>query len=133
MAADLLDSMQLDMDMVVDFADLVFCDECMAGIKRMTRGLVVDTSTIAMDVIKNVGPGGNFLAQPHTFQNFRKELWIPGLLERRNWDLWEQDGAKDIYTVSHERMLEMIKTTPENHLSTSIEKRIDTIVDPAQA
>ncbi len=133
MSADLLDSMQLDMDMVVDFADLIFCDDCMAAIKRVTRELVVDTSTIAMDVMKNVGPGGNFLAQPHTFQNFRKELWLPGLLERRNWDLWEKDGAKDIYTVARERMLDMIKARPENRLSTSIEQKIDTIVDQAQA
>ena len=133
MSADLLDAMQLDMDMVVDFADLIFCDECMAGIKRVAKELVVDTATIAMDVMKDVGPGGNFLAQPHTFQNFKKELWLPGLLERRNWDLWEKDGGKDIYTVAHERMLDMIKTTPENRLSSSSEQKIDAIVEQAQA
>ena len=133
MSADLLDAMQLDMDMVVDFADLVFCNDCMAGIKRMVRPLTVDTASIAMDVMETVGPGGNFLAQPHTFRNFRRELWVPGLLERRSWEMWEADGARDIHAVARERMLEMIDMPAADPLSPDMIQGIDAIVQQAQA
>ena len=73
LAADLMDGMQLDMDLVVDFPDLIFCDDCMAGIRRMARELLVTEDTLALDVMQDVGPGGNFLAQEHTFQNFRQD------------------------------------------------------------
>ena len=72
--ADLMDSMQLDMDMVVDFPDLLFCDECMAGIHRMAREVIVDEASLAIDTMKEVGPGGTFLSQDHTVQHFRQEI-----------------------------------------------------------
>ncbi len=133
LSADLLDSMQLDMDMVVDYPDLLFCNECMAGIRRMARELIVDEDNLALEVMKNVGPGGNYLAEPHTFANFRKELWHPQLLERRNWDQWEQDGSKDIFKVAEEKVLEMLKEEGKNRLSAAAEAAIDKVVQDAQS
>ena len=126
--ADLMDGMQLDMDLVVDFADLVFCDDCMAGIRRMTRELVVDEDSIALDAMKEVGPGGTFLDHSHTYHNFHKELWIPKLIERRNWELWEKDGSLDIFKVAENQMLKMLAEKPVALLPEEAEKRIDEIV-----
>ncbi len=133
LTADLMDAMQLDMDLVVDFPDLVFCNECMAGISRMARELKVNTESLALEAIANVGPGGTFLSHPHTYDNFRKELWIPSFMERRNWDLWEADGALDIFKVAEKKTLEMLEQKPLTLLSEEIEKQIDTVVERAQA
>ncbi|GBC59370.1 trimethylamine methyltransferase [Desulfonema ishimotonii] len=133
LAADLMDSMQLDMDLVVDFPDLVFCNECMAGIKRMAAEVEVNDNTLALETMKAVGPGGNFLAQTHTFQNFRKELWHPELLERRNWGLWEKDGSPDIFKVAEKKVLEMLEAEPVKLLSPEAEAEIDDIVIKAQS
>jgi trimethylamine--corrinoid protein Co-methyltransferase len=130
--ADLMDGMQLDMDLVVDFPDLVFCDDCMAGIRRMASNLVIDENSLALEVMKSVGPGGTFLSQDHTFENFRRELWIPKLLERRNWDLWETDGSQDIFKVAEKKVLEMLAEKPAALLSTEVEKQIDEVVRVAQ-
>ena len=67
--ADLMDAMQLDMDLVVDFPDLVFCDECMAGIRRMARNLVIDEESLALETIKEVGPRRYF---PHPYPHLRE-------------------------------------------------------------
>ncbi|MCP4454932.1 MAG: trimethylamine methyltransferase, partial [Planctomycetes bacterium] len=40
--ADIMDAMQLDTDMVVDYPDLLFCNDCMAAIKHAIRPLTVD-------------------------------------------------------------------------------------------
>ena len=132
LAADIMDSMQLDMDLVVDYADLAFCNECMAGIKRLAREVVLSDETIALDVMKEVGPGGNFLAHSHTFRHFRNELWMPELLERRNWETWEKEGARDIFTVSEEKILSMLDLEPEQPLSPEAEAMIDKIVEEAR-
>ena len=42
LVADLMDGMQLDSDLVVDYADLIFCDDCMGAVKRLARSLEVD-------------------------------------------------------------------------------------------
>ncbi|MEJ2168965.1 MAG: trimethylamine methyltransferase family protein [Desulfobacterales bacterium] len=130
--ADLMDGMQLDMDLVVDFPDLVFCDECMAGIRRMARELAVDEDTLALAAMKEVGPGGTFLTHTHTFQNFRRELWMPTLMERRNWESWEKDGGRDIFKVAEKKVLDMLAAKPAPLLSAEKERQIDEIVIKAQ-
>jgi trimethylamine--corrinoid protein Co-methyltransferase len=130
--ADLMDGMQLDMDLVVDFPDLIFCDDCMAGIRRMARELKVDKDSLALESIKDVGPGGNFLSHPNTYDNFRRELWIPKLFERRNWELWEKDGSPDIFKVAEKKILEMLAEKPAASLPTEVENQIDEIVRLAQ-
>ena len=132
MLADLMDAMQLDMDLVVDFPDLVFCDECMAGIRRMAGELAVNEESLALEVIKDVGPGGTFLTHTHTFENFRRELWMPKLLERRNWESWEEDGSLDIAKVAEKKVLDMLAAKSDKLLSTKAAKQIDEIVIKAQ-
>jgi trimethylamine--corrinoid protein Co-methyltransferase len=130
--ADLMDGMQLDMDLVVDFPDLVFCDDCMAAVRRMAAKLVVDEDALAMETMTAVGPGGTFLSQDHTFQHFRQELWMPRLLERRNWDLWENDGAMDIFKIAERKTLEMMAADPEPLLPAEVQDQIDEVVKNAQ-
>ena len=130
--ADLMDGMQLDMDLVVDFPDLVFCDDCMAAVRRMAAKLVVDEDALAMETMKAVGPGGTFLSQDHTFQHFRRELWTPNLLERRNWDLWENDGGTDIFKIAERKTLEMMAADPEPLLPAEVQDQIDEVVKNAQ-
>lgn len=132
LVADIMDSMQLDMDLVVDFPDLIFCNDCMAGIERMARELMVNEETLALDVIKEVGHGGSFLVHEHTFSNFRKELWMPELLERRNWDSWEKDGCRDIFKVAEEKVLKMLEAELTNLLAPDAEAEIDNIVKQVQ-
>ncbi len=130
--ADLMDGMQLDMDLVVDFPDLVFCDECMAAVRRLAAKLVVEEETLALDTMKAVGPGGTFLSQDHTFEHFRQALWMPGLLERRNWELWEKDGGRNILEVAEKRILDILATDSEPLLSPEIQNQLDEIVRKAQ-
>jgi trimethylamine--corrinoid protein Co-methyltransferase len=130
--ADLMDGMQLDMDLVVDFPDLIFCDECMAGIRRMARELEVNKDSMALESIKDVGPGGTFLSHPQTYDNFRQELWIPKLIERRTWELWEKEGSLDIFKVAEKKVFEMLAEKPAALLSTEVENQIDEVVRMAQ-
>jgi trimethylamine--corrinoid protein Co-methyltransferase len=131
--ADLMDSMQLDMDMVVDFPDLIFCNECMAGISRMAREVVVDTDSLALEAMREIGPGGNFLANPHTFKNFKSQLWMPALFERRNWDAWERDGSLDVFAAAEKKVLAMLSEPFEPLLSEEDEAAIDAVVEKAQS
>jgi trimethylamine--corrinoid protein Co-methyltransferase len=131
LSADLIDSMQLDSDLLVDFADVVFCNECMGALKRLAREVVVDEASIAMNVIEEVGPGGSFLTNKHTFKNFRKELWIPQLMEHRAYESWEADGCKDIRTVALEKTRELLEANNEPLVDDKVAAAIDAVVERA--
>jgi trimethylamine---corrinoid protein Co-methyltransferase len=129
--ADLMDGMQLDMDMVVDFPDLLFCNECMAGIRRMAREVIVDTDSLAIETMKEVGPGGSFFGSRHTFQNFRKALWMPHFLERGNLESWRKGGELDIFKKCEREILTQLNLPENKLLSPDVEAGIDAIVEAA--
>jgi trimethylamine--corrinoid protein Co-methyltransferase len=61
-------------------------------VRRILGGIEVSTETIALEVIDQVGPDGNFLEQDHTLRHFR-ENWYPTLLNRTSYAAWQQAGG----------------------------------------
>jgi trimethylamine--corrinoid protein Co-methyltransferase len=62
----------------------------------IAAGIEVDDETIAIDAIKQVGIGGNYLSQRHTRRHM-KEVWRPRLLDRTMWDAWIASGREGAY------------------------------------
>jgi trimethylamine--corrinoid protein Co-methyltransferase len=65
-------------------------------VHKMMQGIMVDDETLALDAIRAVGPGGNFLAQKHTRRHMR-DLWLPQFMDRRPYTVWQEkrDAARD--------------------------------------
>ena len=100
----------MDMGMVCSAEMLVLGDEVIGMTKRFIRGIEVTTETLARDIVEKVGPGGHFLQERHTFDYFRKELWVPTLLTRRPYEIWRQKGSQDM----SDRIKEKVKNIIEN-------------------
>lgn len=74
---------QLESEMTLSLAQLVIDDEMVAYVRRHRRGFAVDEASLAVDVVREVGVAGSYLETDHTFEHHRRELWSPGLLNRR--------------------------------------------------
>ena len=61
------------------FEQLVMTDEIIGMVKRFISGIEVNKNTLALDLIEKIGPGGNFLAERHTADNFKNEYFFPEL------------------------------------------------------
>jgi trimethylamine--corrinoid protein Co-methyltransferase len=70
------------------------CAEIIGYVRRMVRGFAIDTDHLALDVIREVGPQGDFISTDHTFNHFRKEHWQPTLCNRLTLDNWQAAGEK---------------------------------------
>lgn len=132
LVADIMDGMQLDDDLLVDFADLVFCNECMDALAYLSREVVIDEENLALEVIGEVGHGGNYLAHSHTFKHFRTALWHPGLFERRNYETWQKDGEAPIRDVALERVKQLMEKEHQPLLDKDVEAAMDEIVEAAR-
>ncbi len=100
-------------------------------IYRMMPGIAVNDETLAIDVIRAVGPAGNFLAQKHTKKHAR-ELWMPKLMDRRPYNEWEEkkDGARDWAREEAKRILSTHQPEPlEPKLSEELRRIVATIED----
>jgi trimethylamine--corrinoid protein Co-methyltransferase len=110
--------------------DQMFIDnEIISLVRRMCRGIKVSDDTLAYDVIKEIGPGGNYLAADHTVLNFRSELWFPKLFDRKVWSMWEDAGALDIAARASRKLIESKHEVPP--LDESVSREIWQVISEA--
>ncbi len=107
-------------------------DELMSYVKRIARGFTVDDDHLAADVVRAVGPAGNFLAEEHTVRHFREELWLPGpMWTRQAYDLWRTDGSASFADRLYRHVDDLLAAHQPEPLDESLTGEIDHIVKHA--
>jgi trimethylamine--corrinoid protein Co-methyltransferase len=76
---------------IFSYEQLLLDCEIYGAMRHVAGGIPVDDETLALDVVKDVGVGGNFLAHRHTRRHIR-DLWAPRFVDRRPYSAWEADG-----------------------------------------
>ncbi|OIO92199.1 MAG: hypothetical protein AUK03_10005 [Anaerolineae bacterium CG2_30_64_16] len=120
----------LDGGMCNSIEQVVICDELINYVKRFMQGLVIDEETLALDVIDQVGPDGDFLATDHTRKHYRED-WYPRLLDRQNYENWMAAGGKTLRQRARERVEKLLTTHQPEPLPADVQAQIDAIVATA--
>ena len=89
----------------------VIDNEILGMVMRAVEGIKVNEDTLAFDLIKQVGPGGNFVTAKHTRHFMRGEHYQPTLSDRDSREEWEAKGGK----ATWERAAEKVKAIIANH------------------
>ena len=107
-------------------------DEAMSMLRAMMKGVVVDDETLAVDVIRDVGPGGGtYLGHPHTYNHFR-EYWQPTLTRRMNYETWVKAGSQTLGDRVKDRLRNIMDTHQPKPLPATARAKIDEIVEKAR-
>jgi trimethylamine---corrinoid protein Co-methyltransferase len=70
-------------------------DEELCGmVKKMHRPIDMGDEAIDLEVIKEVGIGGQFLTQPRTLELCRTEYFLPDVIKRQSYGMWNEAGRK---------------------------------------
>ena len=100
----------LESGITFDFAQLVLDNEFVGMIKHAVRGFAVDDESLAVDVIKAVGPSKDFLGERHTLEHMQIHSQ-PEFLDRNRMEKWKALGAVDSYS----KALEKTRYILQNH------------------
>ncbi len=99
-----LDAGLLSIDEVCSPLQMILDNEFCGALKQLCRGFGVTEEDLAVDLVAEVGPGGNFMATEHTARRFRSEHWEPGIWSRQMLGPWlagerklDVDYARDRY------------------------------------
>lgn len=121
----------LESGITFDYGQLVLDCEFARMIKHTVMGIPVNDDTLAIDPIKEIGPGGDYLMHEHTF-NHMKSQSNPELIDRKMRGNWEKAGSTDAY----DRALAKVRYILENHtpapLSDEVLSTIRSIVVEAE-
>ena len=100
----------LESGLTFDFAKLLMDSELIHNIHKVLKGIEINKKTMAIDLIQEVGPAGEFLTRQHTFDHMR-QMSTSSLFDRRNRDKWmEVTQGKDLTTRAYEEAIHILKT-----------------------
>jgi trimethylamine--corrinoid protein Co-methyltransferase len=111
---------------------LVFCDEAISMVKRLVSGVRVTPETLALDVIRDVGPGGHYLQHEHTLAHFKEEVWRPTLLNRLEYNKWQEYGGKTLKERVHNKVLRILEEHKPAPIAPEALKKMKDIVARAE-
>jgi len=107
---------------------LTIADEQIAQIKRFLRSFALDTTTLAVDLIDEVGPEGDYLTTDLTLDRFREELWSPTIIDRSVHEKWAESGSTTLRERARDKARELLAKHVPLALPDDVKKRVRDIV-----
>lgn len=100
----------LESGITFDYGQLLLDAEFARMVKHVVNGIPMDDESLAVEVIRQVGPFGDFLTHKHTLQRMRSQSQ-PQFIHRATREAWEKKGSRD----AHYRAVEKVKNILETH------------------
>ncbi|MDM8544729.1 trimethylamine methyltransferase family protein [Desulfococcaceae bacterium HSG7] len=94
----------MDHGSLVSPAYMVMVNEILHMVNQYMKGIEISDETLAVDLIDKIGPGGNFISEQHTMDNF-KNVWYSDLFDRTIFKTWEDAGSKTFEDRLREKTL----------------------------
>lgn len=123
----------LDSGMIFSYAQLVIDNDIFKMIRKVMQGMRIDDENLAVDIIKSVGPGGDFLMQEHTMKYMRTLPSVPNLIERGNRENWLESGGKGLGERAAEKAADILANHKPMPLSDEAKSALRTIVEESDA
>jgi trimethylamine--corrinoid protein Co-methyltransferase len=74
---------------------MVLANEIVGWLRRFLRDIDVSRESLAVDLIRQVGPDGDFLETEDTVRRLRED-WLPSLFDRAGYETWAAEGMTDL-------------------------------------
>ena len=125
---------ELENTLAVSYEKILVDNEIIDMARRFAQGVRVNTDTLAVDVIKQVGcgPHGQFLQHDHTLDHFRSEQFMPRLFVRDDYANWETSGKQAVERRAAAQVEQILATHQPDPLPDDAQKEIDAIYHAAE-
>jgi trimethylamine--corrinoid protein Co-methyltransferase len=125
---------EMEAGVMSSFAQIVCDNEIAQGVQRIRRGMQVDESSLAVEVIGEAMRGNrNFLASRHTRQYMRGgEVLVTRLAERSPWDVWTREGHAGMADRAQARADEILANHEVPPLEDAQENALDELMKAAE-
>ncbi|HSG43141.1 MAG TPA: trimethylamine methyltransferase family protein [Anaerolineales bacterium] len=107
-----------------DFAKAIIDDEIAQNLKRIKRGVTFNEDELAVPQIKNAGPGGSFIVDPHTIKRMKTEAVMTKMADRNMRTIWEKKGATSIQDRAMAKAKEIMTMNTEPYISADMDEQL---------
>jgi trimethylamine--corrinoid protein Co-methyltransferase len=89
---------------------IAICNDLIGFVRAATAPVETSEQTLALDVVEELGPTGDYLAHDHTFKHFR-DPYYSRLADKRQYEDWIGQGA----TTMEQRAAEQVDAVLASH------------------
>jgi trimethylamine--corrinoid protein Co-methyltransferase len=107
-----------------DFAKAVIDDEIAQMLKRAKRGISFTDEDLAVDLIKEIGPGGSYIVAKHTISRMKTEAVMTKIADRDARTIWEKKGALDIHARAMNKVKEIMAKNTDPLIPPEVEEKL---------
>jgi len=113
----------------MSFEKFLIDEEVCGMVRSMIKPLALTDESIDLEMIKEVGIGGQYLTHPKTFKLCRTEFFQPSLMSRKNPDAWKKDGKKRIDQMAEDKVAQRLASYEKPDIDPEIEKLLTQYVE----
>jgi trimethylamine--corrinoid protein Co-methyltransferase len=92
------------------FEKMVLDADLLAMVAEFLKPLRVDPEELALEAMREVGPGGHFFGAEHTKSRYRNAFFSPMISDWRNYETWREAGAPTAYDTAERIYKEKLRT-----------------------
>jgi trimethylamine--corrinoid protein Co-methyltransferase len=111
---------------------IAIANDTIGWIRAATAGVPVDDETLALDVIDELGPTGDYLSHEHTLRHY-KEPFYSSLADKGTYSQWERRGGTTMEERAARQVEEILASHQPEPLPPDVQRDVKRIVEREQA
>jgi len=112
----------------MSFEKFIIDEQVCSQIFESLKPVTITDESIDLDLIKEVGIGGNYLTHPKTYEQCRTAFYLSDLVNRRGFSEWREDGARHITDRAAEILDERLAKYVKPDIDPQLEKDLLTYI-----
>jgi len=111
---------------------IAIANDLIGWLRAATAGVVVNEETLALDVVDELGPTGDYLSHAHTLKHF-KEPYYSKLADKGTYSQWVDRGATTMEERAAQQVDDILSSHKPDPLPADVQRDIKKIVAREQA
>src|SRR6056297_243191 len=121
----------IDSGVNASLLSLVMNEEIIGLVRQIGKGINTDPEYLALQLIDEAGPGGEYVTKDHTYEHWR-EWYFPKLQDRSDWETWCDNGKKTMLDRVNEETQRILDEYEPEPIDDGIRKDLKKIIDDAE-
>ena len=114
----------LEGGLVADFAKLILDADQLTMMDSMVSGIDVSDNGLALNALREAGPGQHFLGNAHTQANFETAFWRSSMTDNKTFEQWDIEGRIESEERARARAREMLASYQAPELDPAIDEAL---------
>ncbi len=119
----------LEGGLCASFEKFILDAEMLQMMAQFLQPPVIDAGSLALEAIRDVGPGGHYFSTAHTLARYEHAFYAPLLSDWRNFETWSEDGAVDATHRANRIWKQILADYEPPPLDPAIDEELQAYVD----